>query len=303
VRRQAEYWFARCAERRGQKEEAEAIYRKLAEAPYEDVYALHAVARGAKRVEPGGNPVEKKGSDWRDIAEKEMPDELRLAYELTALSDYRDARFEIQKNMRRENTKYAEALLADLYNSTGNPILMYKSIRRAFPDLATVDQDKVPPYFIKMYYPIHHQETIRKYSERHGVDPYLVMGLILQESYYDPKARSPVGATGLMQLMPPTAKQIAQRLRVPFGATRLENPEINIQLGTYHLKTLINLFRGDVFLTVASYNGGQGNVLKWRRAAPDKPLDEFLESIPFPETRNYVKRLMILRSSYERIAS
>ncbi len=65
---------------------------------------------------------------------------------------------------------------------------------------------------------------------------------------------------------------------------------------------MIRLFGNNVQLAVASYNAGQGNVLRWRRAAPSKPMDEFLESIPFPETRNYVKRVTLLRSSYARIA-
>ncbi len=303
VRRQAEYWFARSIERQGRREEAAAIYQRLASAPYTDLYAMHSVSHGAKREEATGNPLHAKRPDWPEIAEREMPAELRLAYELTALTDFRDARLEIQKNMSGRNTHFADALLADLYHSTGNPVLMSRSARRAFPELATIEQDKVPPYFIKMYYPIKYEVAVRKYAERNGLDPYLVMGLILQESYYDPRARSRAGATGLMQLMAPTAKEIAQRLRIPFGAARLENPEVNIQLGTYHLKGLINLFGGNVYLAVASYNAGQGNVLRWRRAARNRPLDEFLESIPFPETRNYVKRVMMLRSRYARIAS
>ena len=191
----------------------------------------------------------------------------------------------------------------------GKKIEFVKVSSDATPDKAVamtrkaVEQDKVPQHFIRMYYPIRYEEWIRKYSEKAGVDPYLAMGLILQESYYDPKAKSRVGATGLMQLMPPTAKEISGRLRVPFGASRLENPEVNIQLGTYYLKTLINTFGGNTSLAVASYNGGQGNVMKWRRAAPTRPLDELLESIPFPETRNYVKRVTILRATYSRITS
>jgi soluble lytic murein transglycosylase-like protein len=302
IRRQAEYWHTRTIERLGEKEEAAAAYQKLASAPYSDLYAMHAIARGAKREQPSSNPLEGKRPDWQEIAEKEMPKELRLAYELTALADYRDARLEIQRNQKRENQKYADALLADLYHSTGNPILMYLAIRRAFPELATVEQDQVPPYFLKMYYPVKFRDDIRKYSAKNGVDPHLVMGLILQESYYNPQAKSRVGATGLMQIMPPTGKELAQKLRIPFAVSRLENPSVNIQLGTLHLKRLITMFNGNVYLAVASYNGGQGNVMKWRRASPGKPLDEFLESIPFPETRNYVKRVTILRSSYERIA-
>ncbi|MBK5259791.1 MAG: transglycosylase SLT domain-containing protein [Thermoanaerobaculia bacterium] len=302
VRRQSEYWLARTVERAGEKEEAAAIYRKLAAAPYADIYAIHAVSRGAKREENRDNPLNKKETDWREIAEKQMPKELRLAYELTALSDYRNARLEIQANIRPENARFGDAILADIYHSIGNPVLMYLSIRRAWPQLATAEQDSVPAYFLKMYYPVKYDEPIRKYSERHGVDPNLVRGLILQESYFDPRAKSRVGATGLMQIMPPTGKELARKLRVPFGESRLDNPEVNVQLGTRHLRGLIDMFGGSAYLAVASYNAGQGNVLKWRRAAKTKPLDEFLESIPFPETRNYVKRVTMLRSAYSRIA-
>ncbi len=301
VRRQSQYWLARCLDRQGQKENARAIYQQLASSPYEDLYAQHAVARGAKRVEPRGNPLEREGSDWREIAEKQMPKELELAYELTALSAMRDAFLEVRRNLRRENTRFANALLADYYHAAGNELLMYTALRKAWPQLATVEQDSVPTYFMKLYYPLKYGDEIEKYSKERGLDPNLVRGLILQESYYNPEAKSRVGATGLMQLMPATANDHAKRLGISFAASRLANPKVNVQLGTYHLQMLVNMFGGNVYLAVASYNAGQGNVLKWRRAAPRKPTDEFLESIPFQETRNYVKRVTMLRSTYARI--
>ena len=304
VRRQAEYWFARTIEKQGEKGNAAAIYQKLANAPYTDIYALHSISRGAKRqAPPAANPLKRDGPDWRALAEKEMPRELQLAYELTALSAMRDAYNEVRKNIRRQNTKYAEALLADVYNSMGNKILMYRSLRRAFPQLATPEQDSTPAYFIGMYYPMRYREEIEEHAKSRNLDPNLVRALILQESYYNPKAKSPVGATGLMQLMPPTAKEHAGKLKIPFAVSRLETPDVNVRLGTFHLRMLLNMFQGNTYLAVASYNAGQGNVLKWRRAAPRKPMDEFLESIPFQETRNYVKRVTMLRSSYERLAS
>jgi soluble lytic murein transglycosylase-like protein len=299
VKRQAEYWRARAIERLGKKEEAEAIYRSLAAAPYADLYVVYAHARGAPHQDPPINPLKVNRPDWQEIAEESMPRELRLAYELTALSDFRAARLEIQKNLKRANQSYADALLADLYNSSGNSLLVMRSLRRAYPQIATVEQDSVPAYFLRMYYPLKYQGEIVKYSRQNRLDPYLVMGLIHQESLFNPKARSPVGATGLMQLMPPTAKQLARRLR---SSSDIENPEVNIRLGTFHFRQLIDLFGGAVHLAVASYNAGQGNVMRWRRAAPKKPLDEFIESIPFPETRNYVKRVTMLAASYRRIA-
>jgi len=301
VRRQSEYWYARSAERLGQKEEASAIYQKLASAPYTDVYAMHAVSRGAKREASRSNPLQKSGPDWSEIAEKDMPAELELAYELTALASMRDAQLEIRKNARRSNTRFAEALMGDIYHAAGSEVLMYRSLRRAWPQLATVEQDSVPTYFIRMYYPQKYGEEIEEYSKERALDPNLVRALILQESYYNPAAKSRVGATGLMQLMPATAKDHAARLRIPFAVSRLENPDVNVRLGTFHLKMLVNMFGGNTYLAVASYNAGQGNVTKWRRAAPKKPIDEFIEAIPFQETRNYVKRVTMLRSSYERL--
>lgn len=301
VKRQSEYWFARTIERQGQKAQAQAIYQKLAQASYADLYAMHSIQRGAKRTENKTNPLKREGPDWRELAEKQMPQELQLAYELTALASMKDAHEEIRRNARRDNVRFAEALLADYYNARGDKIAMYRSLRRAWPQLATVEQDSTPIYFLKMYYPVRYGEEIEEHAKERGLDPNLVRALILQESYYNPKAKSRVGATGLMQLMPPTAKEHAGKLRIPFGLSRLESPDVNIRLGTFHLKMLIDMFRGNTYFAVASYNAGQGNVLKWRRAAPRKPVDEFLESIPFSETRNYVKRVTMLRSSYSRL--
>jgi soluble lytic murein transglycosylase-like protein len=298
ARRQARYWYARCGERVGKKDEARQIYAELAKAPYEDVYVIYAAARGAAKEVSASNPLKEKRRNWVEIADKEMPEELRLAYELTALSDAHDARLEIQRNVNHSNQIYADALQADLFNSEGNMLLMMRSLRHAWPQLGSVEQDSVPPYFLRMYHPTLYANAIRKAAANNDLDPYLIMGLIHQESYFNPKARSAVGAIGLMQLMPATGKELAKLLHT---SSNLENPDVNIRLGTYHFRQLVNLFNGNIQLAVASYNAGQGNVAKWRRAAPRKPNDEMLESIPFPETRTYVKRVTVLESSYRRL--
>jgi len=298
VKRQSDYWRARAIERLGKQEEAVAIYRSLAAAPYADLYVVYCQAHGAPHQDPAINPLKEARPDWPEIAENGMPNELRLAYELTALDDARDARLEIQKNLKRSNQPYADALLAELYNSTGDMLLMMRSARRAFPQLATVEQDSVPAYFLRMYYPTKYEDAIIKYAKQNNLDPYLIMGLIHQESTFNPSARSPVGAVGLMQLMPPTAKELARRLH---SSANIDNPEVNIRLGTFYFRQLVDMFGGVVQLAVASYNAGMGNVMRWRRGTPKKPLDEFIESMPFPETRNYVKRVTMLSASYRRL--
>jgi len=298
TKRQAMYWFARSGDRLGQKAESAAIYHELASAPYDDIYAIESEKRGAKRQPTTINPLANNRMDWRDLAEQNMPKELRLGYELTALSDFADAKLEIDRNRNRQNQQYADALMADLYHASGNMLDTLKTLRLAFPALATVEQDSVPPYFLKMYYPLKYEDWIRKYSDANGVDRYTVMGLIHQESYFNAKARSAVGATGLMQLMPATGRELAGRFHIN---PRLDNPETNIRLGTAHFKMLVNLFNGSNELAIASYNAGQGRVLQWRRAAPGKPMDEFIESIPFRETRTYVKHVVMLASTYRRM--
>jgi Soluble lytic murein transglycosylase and related regulatory proteins (some contain LysM/invasin domains) len=298
VKRQASYWYARCGEKMGNKDEAKAIYAQLAQAPYDDIYAVQSEQRGAVRAPRPGDPFAVKRTDWREIAEKSMPQELRLAYELTALSDMRDALPELKANRTSTNQQFADALLSDLYSSSGDTTLMMLSLKRAFPQLATVEQDAVPPYFLKMYYPARYQSDIRKYSQKNGVDPFIVMGLIHQESYFNPKARSAVGAAGLMQLMPSTAKELAGQLHT---STHLEDPVTNIKLGTAHFKMLVNLFGGNTDLAIASYNAGQGRIAQWRRAAPGRPMDEFVEAIPYRETRTYVKHVVMLASTYRRM--
>jgi soluble lytic murein transglycosylase len=101
-----------------------------------------------------------------------------------------------------------------------------------------------------------------------------------------------------MQLMPATGRELAANAGI---APHLDNPETNIRLGTTHFKMLVNLFNGSNEMAIAAYNAGQGRVLQWRRAAPGKPMDDFIESIPYRETRTYVKHVVMLASTYRRM--
>lgn len=126
----------------------------------------------------------------------------------------------------------------------------------------------------------------------------MVYAIARQESAFNPRAVSSAGARGLMQLMPATAKRTAQRFGVGFDLNRLtEDPSYNAKIGSAHLGELMEDWKGSYILAFASYNAGGGNVIKWVRAYgdPRKPdVDEvdWVERIPFYETRNYVQRVL-----------
>jgi soluble lytic murein transglycosylase len=129
------------------------------------------------------------------------------------------------------------------------------------------------------------------------VEPAMVHAIARQESAFDPAAGSPVGARGLMQLMPGTAQGVARRFKIEYDPNRLLDGSYNAQLGAAHLGELMEDWRGSFILTFASYNAGPGNVRKWIEAYGDPrrpetdPVD-WVERIPFYETRNYVQRVM-----------
>jgi soluble lytic murein transglycosylase len=133
-----------------------------------------------------------------------------------------------------------------------------------------------------------------------GVDPYLVAAIIREESQYDWRAVSRVGAIGLMQVMPGTANNVAQRLGIPaVGRDDLFDQETNIRIGVHYVEQLLEQFSGNVAYTIASYNAGPIAVGSWIALHRGRSQDEFVELIPYQETRQYVKR--VLRSYREYI--
>jgi soluble lytic murein transglycosylase-like protein len=302
VRRQVRYWTARVLERKGEKAGAQAIYDELANAPYEDLYAVFSERRGGHRtVAPTYNPLVQTQDDWPRIVDREMPTELKLAYELNAIGLTRDAQMELRQNRSDMNGRFASSIIGEIDAEMGVSIAASRALRMAFPKLATVEQDSVPSHFIGIDFPLKWADRIKAESQKRGVDPYLVMGLIRQESMYTPDIRSSAGARGLMQLMPPTGRELSQRIGKRYTDAVLSDPGRNIELGVLYVRQLLDQTGGSVELTLASYNAGMGNVRSWRRAS-HKPIDEFVEDIPFQETRNYVKRVTFYRSAYQRFS-
>ena len=125
----------------------------------------------------------------------------------------------------------------------------------------------------------------------------MVLGIVRQESGFDPHVRSGAGARGMMQLMPATARVIARRNKMGFSASRLDEPDYNMALGSSFLGSLVNEFSGSYLMAAAAYNAGPGRPTRWIDACGDPrtsssdPVD-YIECIPISETRNYVMRVL-----------
>ncbi len=165
--------------------------------------------------------------------------------------------------------------------------------------LAQRMQSELPPSTLAAYqYPRAYWPRLTAAADAARLDPYLVLSLMRQESLFDPAAVSPASAYGLMQLLVPTASQVAGR---PMAPNALVDPTTNMTLGTRHLRQLLDRFDGNLAKALAAYNGGEDAVAKWERRAPGAATDEFVETISYRETRHYVKTVLGNYRRYRRL--
>ncbi|MBE9200188.1 MULTISPECIES: transglycosylase SLT domain-containing protein [unclassified Nodularia (in: cyanobacteria)] len=140
-------------------------------------------------------------------------------------------------------------------------------------------------------YPFPYRQEIKKWSAERQLNPLLVTALMRQESMFESKIKSSVGATGLMQVMPATGEWIAPQIKLDSKTINLEDPSENINLGTWYLDFTHRQYNNNSMLAIASYNAGPGNVSRWLRTIPKTDPDDFVEEIPFNETKNYVRQV------------
>ena len=212
---------------------------------------------------------------------------------------YDDALNEIRFAQREWGTSPAlEATSAWAYNRKGDLRRGITLMRRAYPQFLTAAGDALPTEILQIIFPLTYWDSIRKHATARNLDPYLVAALIAQESTFDPKARSAANAWGLMQLVPATGRRLARSLGIRrFSTTMLTDPETNIRLGTLHFSRLVEQF-GGAHYALASYNAGENRVVRWKAERPGIDQDEFIDDIPFPETQNYVKRILGTAEDY-----
>ena len=174
-------------------------------------------------------------------------------------------------------------------------------MRRAYPQFLAAGGEDIPPDVLQIIYPLDYWPLIQKYSKLHALDPYLVTALMAQESTFTAEIQSAANARGLMQLMPGTGRIYARKVGMKgFRTTSLFQAETNVRLGTQYFKDLVDMF-GGVHFALAGYNAGEHRVVRWLKEAPGLPADEFIDNIPFPETQNYVKRILGTAEDYRRL--
>ncbi|MHC1696733.1 MAG: transglycosylase SLT domain-containing protein [Geobacteraceae bacterium] len=223
---------------------------------------------------------------------------MERAEALIALGLHEEAGKELAALKRRKGSSFGGSLgHAGLYLAMND----YRSAMGLFRQEALgTDLGKSPSVWAILY-PAGFHEIVSRHTADTGLDQCLTFALIRAESNFSPTVRSPVGALGLMQLMPATAKDIARRLGVEASTPQLINPDVNVRIGTRHLKYLISRFNGNLVSAVAAYNAGATPVLRWRKNFPTLREDEFVENIPYPETREYVKKVLAAMEVYRQL--
>ncbi|MFC0269287.1 transglycosylase SLT domain-containing protein [Kushneria aurantia] len=204
-----------------------------------------------------------------------------------------------EPGLARAEWYYAMQRLSDAHK----PVLIQYALTRQWYDLAIHGAiggdywDVLAWRFPQAYAPLFQQ-----WGAENGVDAWFLMALARRESSFNPEAQSPVGAQGLMQLMPGTGEHVSQQLGIPWrGVASLEQPALNVRLGSAYIRDMAARYSGNRIAAAAAYNAGPGRVDRWL-AGSDEPFDLFIEEIPFRETREYVKAVLAYRVIFESLA-
>jgi soluble lytic murein transglycosylase len=192
--------------------------------------------------------------------------------------------------------------IARMYTAAGEYYRALQALKRAINGYFAMDLNALPQPYWEGLFPRPYWDALRQYSEANGLDPYLVASLIRQESEFNPGAVSRANAYGLMQLLPATGKGTAKQVGLHnYKTDSLLDPTINIELGTKYFREMVDHFGGQVEYALAAYNAGSSRVETWRSSGSYRDIEEFVESIPFTETREYVQAIMRNAEVYKRV--
>lgn len=319
-RGQTGYWAARDSERAGKIDEACALYDGTVYRYGSNWYGYIALDRlmqmrrqGKCQRAPvfaGDSLVPKAVENLKVVtvaAETATAKELRRAEKSEELSivglfDWAIEELEEAKKTA-DNSPKINLALAKYYRLKGDNVRALLVLAKSYPDYPQMFPEEMGREEWDIFYPLTHWNEIKFWADKRELDPYQVAGLIRQETIFNPNARSSANAYGLMQLLVPTARMMARKYSSVSASsitgTSLYNPNLNIELGTAYMREQLSKYGRIEYMSVA-YNAGPGRVVRWRNELPLE-MDEFVEAIPFSETRGYVKGIIRNTAQYRRL--
>lgn len=222
--------------------------------------------------------------------------------QLTGLNDFAEGELKFGATTDGEQQNVYAFELARFAEARNAPEQALHYIKAYTPGYLYMPLDQAPVAFWRLAFPLPFRTSVERHSRAQGLDPFLVSALIRQESEFNPKIISHANAYGLMQLLPSTGRQLARH----FGIRRLRASQLlladrNIQLGTYFFRNLLDSYNGEVDLALASYNAGPGRANLWRTWGPFREQAEFVETVPFHETRGYIQIVLRNADVYRRL--
>ncbi len=269
-----QYWRARAMQSLGAADEARAIYRRLA--GQFEYYGFLAADKLSADYNIGSEEV---------VVDPQQLSALREDSQIATAVEF--FKVDISWEGRRAWNIALKGASEEKLVAAAHYALSIGWHDRAFASIKKTEHDTALPYL----FPMPHQQHIRQVVAGYPVTESLVYGVMRQESGYIADVRSPAGAVGLMQLMPATAREVAKKIGIDVPRWQLIDGEINIRLGTNYLATVLERFDGNVVLAAAAYNAGPSRVSTWISEA-SLAADVWVETIPFDETRSYVKGVL-----------
>jgi len=271
------YWLGKAEQVSGETERANTAFSRLTEEYPFGFYTLHYKKETGLKNEQ----IPVLHSDF--VSSLPIPPGYERVTALISLGLFEEARLELAALKNRCTDKSRIIELARLYWEIGD----YRSALACFPK---AERSNLAMWGFS--YPMAYRDFITSYATEYGIPENLAYSIIRAESSFSPTVLSPVGAVGLMQLMPTTAKSLTKEKSKAISAFQLTSPDLNIRLGLRHLKNLLVRYNGNLVLAVAAYNSGATPVDRWLKKSSASRNDEFIENIPYPETREYVKKVL-----------
>ncbi len=304
------YWRARLAEEDGEPGKAQAYYKKLSDR-FRNYYYGDLARQQLRKLKDNSDPVHYALLDrvppinaLGKATVDELPtDDLRVQkaqlLENGALLEF--AVRELQAAATEEKANWLPSETARMYQDAGRFDMAIEVLKKAVPNYFAVDLPSLPRSYWEALFPKPYWLDLKKYSSNTALDPYLVASLIRQESEFNPAAVSRANAVGLMQLLPKVGKGVAKQEKLKhYTAQQLFTPAVNMQLGTRYFRTMVDKF-GAFEYALAAYNAGADRVQDWLGQGKYRDPQEFVESIPFTETREYVQAILRNANVYRQL--